>query len=250
MTIQIRTEKEISIMKEGGKILSETLKLVIQNAKPGISTKQLDDIAEKYIISKGAKPGFKGYQGFPATLCVAINNAVVHGIPNKNEYLKEGDLFTIDCGVLYKGLYTDAARSIGIGKIDKEKENLIKVAKEALKAGIGIVKPGVKVNEIGRAIQNIVEKNNYKIIYDLTGHGVGKNLHESPTIFNYYHKKASQILKEGMTLAIEPIFSVSTNYFIEAKDGWTLITKDGSIAIQEEETILVTKNGSEIISKS
>lgn len=249
MKAQIKSDQEIELMRIGGKILAETLEYTLSKSKPGISTYELDKIAEEYIRSKNATPSFKGYQGFPATLCTAINNVIVHGIPRKDEILKEGDLFTIDCGVLYKGFHTDAARTIGIGKIDSQKEQLISVVKKALKEGIKVATPGTMVNQIGKVIQNIAEKNGYHIIYDLTGHGVGKNLHEEPTILNYWDKKYTDILKPGMTIAIEPIISIGTSDMKTLSDNWTLVTSDGSLAIQQEETILITENGNEILTK-
>ncbi len=249
MKSAIKNQEQIKVMREGGKILAETLNLVTSKAKPGISTFELDSIAEQYIISKGAIPSFKGYQGFPATTCMAVNEVIVHGIPRKDIILKEGDIFTVDCGVLYKGLHTDAARSIGIGKIDKQKQLLIDTAKEALNNAISIAKPGLKINELGKIIQETIEKNGFYVIFDLTGHGIGKDLHEEPTILNYWDKKATSKLKEGMTIAIEPIFSAGSHDMITLDDGWTIVTSDSSYSVQQENTILITKSGNEILTE-
>lgn len=249
MAITIKTEEEIEAMRKGGKILAEVLEKIMEMAKPGISTGELDKIAEKFIKDKGGKPGFKGYQGFPATLCTALNEVIVHGIPSNKQILKEGDLFTIDCGVIYEGLYTDAARSIGIGKISKNKQNLINVAKETLNKAIDIVKPGIRVSDISKIIQKTIEEAGYHVIYDLTGHGIGRKLHEDPNIFNYWDGQNGPILKEGMTLAIEPIFSEGTNKMKTLSDNWTIATTDSSMAVQYENTILVTKKGHEILTE-
>lgn len=249
MQIPIKTAEEIGKMRISGKILAEVLEKVCKMAQPGISTHELDEFAEKFIRSHGAIPSFKGYHGFPATLCTSINEVIVHGIPKRSDILKEGDLLTIDCGVNYKGLNTDAARSIGIGKISKEKFRLIKTAKIALERAIDIIKPGIHLNEIGKIIQKTVEENGFFIIYDLTGHGVGKQLHEAPIVTNYFEGKEGPILKESITLAIEPIFSTGTNNMKTLKDGWTIVTADKSCAAQQENTILITKNGAEILTE-
>ncbi|MDX9970651.1 MAG: type I methionyl aminopeptidase [Candidatus Gracilibacteria bacterium] len=246
----IRTPKEIESMRKGGQILAETLDFVCSMAKPGVSTFELDKMAEEFIRSRKAKPAFKGFHGFPATLCTCVNNVIVHGIPRQNEILKEGDLLKIDCGVIYDNLYTDSARAIAIGKISDEKKRLIDTAKLALKRAISIVKAGTKTSKIGKIIEDTVEKEGFKIIYDLTGHGVGKTLHEPPVVFNYYNKKEDATLKAGMTIAIEPIFSVSTHKMQTERDKWTITTVDGSDSVQVEHTILVKENGAEILTPS
>ena len=245
--ISIKTPAEIEIMRFGGKILADVLTETSELAKPGISTKELDDFAEKFIRDRGAEPAFKGYRGFPAALCTAINEVVVHGIPKKDEILKEGDLLTLDCGVLYKGFYTDAARTIPIGQVDNQKQRLIKTADMALEKAISMIREGIHVGALGRAIQDIIERAGFKVIYDLTGHGLGRTLHEEPTILNYYDGKPGPMLKAGMTIAIEPIFSVSSSKIKTLSDHWTIVTTDGSCAIQVENTVLVTQNGCEVL---
>lgn len=247
--MSIKTPKEIEAMRIGGKILGEVLAATCKMAKPGISTYELDQFAEKMILDKGGRPAFKGFEGFPATLCTAINEVIVHGIPRRDEILQEGDLLTVDCGVLYENLITDAARSIVIGdpKNEPQKAQMIAVATQALAAVTKILKDGLPVNEIGRTIEEIVDKAGFKIIRDLTGHGVGHSLHEPPSITNYFEPKEKSILKAGMTIAIEPIFSVSTHRMVTKDDHWTIITADGSCAVQVENTILITKTGAEVL---
>jgi methionyl aminopeptidase len=249
MAISLKTEDEIKAMREGGKLLAFVLEETCKKAVAGISTYELDQFAENLIKKHNATPGFKGYGGFPATLCTAINEVIVHGIPKKDEILKEGDLLTIDCGVIHKGLYTDAARSIGIGNISEEKRKLIKTAYLTLDKAISVAKPGSKLSEIGRTIQKHVESENYHIVKDLTGHGIGKNLHEDPVVLNYWEESEVIYLKPGMTLAIEPIFAIGTGKMKTLKDEWTIVTKDMSCAVQVENTILITQKGNEVLTK-
>lgn len=247
MAIIIKTEAEIELMRISGKILAEVLEECCKRAQIGVSTKDLDRFAEDFIRKSGGIPAFKGYHGFPATLCTAVNDRIVHGIPKEDEILMDGDLLTIDCGVTYGGMVTDAARSIGIGKISDEKQRLIKTANEALAKAIDIAKPGVHVRELSVIIQKTIEEAGFHVVYDLTGHGVGRKLHEDPIIPNYSDGNKGSTLKEGMTIAIEPIFSAGTSKMKTLKDGWTIVTTDGSTAVQAENTILITKNGSEIL---
>lgn len=236
-------------MRISGKILAEVLDECCKLAGTGISTYELDQFAEKLIKANGGIPAFKGYHSFPSTLCTSLNERIVHSIPRKDEFLKTGDLLTIDCGVIYDGMYTDAARSIGIGQISAEKEKLIQTANNALNSAIDLVKPGIHVSDISKTIQKIVEDAGFCVIYDLTGHGVGRKLHEDPIIANYFDGNKGPVLKAGMTIAIEPIFSVSSNYLKTLSDGWTIVTTDGSTAVQAENTILITKTGHEVLTE-
>jgi len=249
MSIPIKNEEEIQKMREGGHILAEVLEKTCKKAQPGISTLELNQFAENLIGEKGAIPGFKGYKGFPATLCTCVNEVIVHGIPKKDEILKEGDLLTIDCGIIYKEMYTDAARTVPIGKISPEKEKLLSVAKETLAIAINTAKPGIHLNEIGKNIEKTVKNAGFHIIHDLTGHGIGKALHEDPVILNYWDGTPGPLLKPGMTFAIEPIFAIGTNHMKTLKDKWTIITDDNSCSIQIENTILITQNGNEVLTK-
>lgn len=249
MKIPIKTDAEIEAMRYGGKILAKTLEATLKKAAPGISTLELDLFAENMIRQMGGIPGFKGYQGFPGTLCTNINEVVVHGIPRKDEILKEGDLLTIDCGVIYKNLYTDAARSIIIGEGLEDKKSMIKTAYQALSSALDLVRPGIRLGEISKTIQTIVENAGFSIVQDLTGHGVGKKLHEEPIILNFFDGNMGPTLKPGMTLAIEPIFAMKSGEIITLKDNWTIVTKDRSCAIQVENTVLITQNGREILTE-
>lgn len=247
MNIPIKTPAEIKSMRTGGKILAEVLDEVLKNARPGISTFELDQLAENLILQKGGKPGFKGYQGFPATLCTAINEVIVHGIPRKDEILKQGDLFTVDCGVIYDGLYTDAARSTAVGTVDDQKQKLLKIAEITLNKATDIIKAGITIDKISHIIEETITSAGFKVIKDLTGHGVGRKLHEPPIIPNFWDGRPGPILKAGMTLAIEPIFSVSTEKMKTLSDKWTLVTIDNSPAVQVENTILVTPENAEVL---
>lgn len=247
MAIPIKTPYEIAAMRISGKILAEVLEEISKLAKSGVSTYELDQFAEKYIREKGATPAFKNYNGYPATLCTAIDEVIVHGIPRTSQILKEGDLFTVDCGVIYQGMYTDAARSMGIGQISEKKSKLLETAKFALDEAIKTAKSGNHLSEISKTIQKIVESAGFYIIKDLTGHGIGKTLHEEPVVLNYWDNQSGPVLKPGMTLAIEPIFSAGTSKMKTLSDGWTIVTIDNSPAVQQEHTILITENGNEIL---
>ncbi|MFH1218426.1 MAG: type I methionyl aminopeptidase [Candidatus Peregrinibacteria bacterium] len=244
--IPIKTPAQIESMRKGGKILAQTIEKTLELAKPGVSTLELDQFAEEFIRKNSALPGFKGYHGYPKTICANINEEIVHSIPKKDKILKDGDLLTIDCGVIFEGMYTDSARTIGIGTISPEKERLLKTAKIALEKAINLIKPNIPLGDISKVIQQTVENAGYHVVKDLTGHGIGEKLHEDPIILNYF-EKPGPILKEGMTLAIEPIFAAGTGEMITQNDKWTLVTADNSTAIQVENTILVTKTGVEIL---
>jgi len=246
--INLYTEKEIEIMAEGGKILAKILKEITKNAKAGVTTKYLDKVVEDLIFRYGAKPSFKGYNGYPTTLCTSINEEIVHAIPSNRE-LKNGDLLTLDLGIRFKGLCTDSAITIGIDRIDKKLQKLMDVTKKSLELAIKQCKPGNRLGDIGCAIQAYVEKNGFNVIRDLVGHGVGKNVHEEPEILNYGNKGEGMVLKPGMVLAIEPMIVIG-NYEVErAKDGFAFLSKDHSISAHFEHTIAITKKGCRVLTK-
>ena len=246
-------------MRDGGHRLAEILQKVIAAAKPGISTWELNKLAEDLILVSGGRPSFKGHQGgsekkpFPAVICVSINNEIVHGIPKAGEILKNGDIVGLDVGMQWpdgknqKGLYTDMAATIGVGKVSEEAERLMRVTKESLVLGIKAVKPGVQLGDIGFVIQEYLEKNKLGVIRSLAGHGVGYAVHEEPLVPNFGKRGTGLELKKGMVLAIEPMASLGDWKLEIDKDGWTFKTKDGSLGAHFEHTIAVTADGAEIL---
>ena len=246
--IEIKTSREIKLIKKSSQIVSKVLSEIIDLIKPGMSTKDLDVFAEKRIREMGAAPSFKGYHGFPASICSSINNEVVHGIPNKNKIIKNGDLVKIDTGAYMDGFHGDSCVSICVGSVNKEVERLSNVAHEALYAGLSKIKAGNTLLDIAGAIEDVVKKNGFSVVEDYTGHGVGRNLHEEPSVFNFRTKDLPNVvLREGMTLAVEPIVNAGTKYCKTLNDRWTVITKDGKFSSQWEHTIVVLKEGSEIL---
>ncbi len=249
-TIIIKTQEEIDAMRHAGRILTETLNLLEKSVKPGVSTLDLDKIAEDFITShEGCTPGFKGYKGFTGSLCASINEEAVHGIPSANRVLKEGDIIGMDCGVYYKGLHTDACRTAIVGEVDHEIKQFVKTTKESLQKGVKKVKPGGRIGDISAAVQEVLERFDYGIVTECTGHGVGHDLHEAPEIMNAGVKGTGPEMKPGMVLAIEPISAMEDGEILTAPDGWTLYTKDGSWSAHFEATVLVTEDGYEILAK-
>ncbi len=252
--ILIKTKKEIDYIRESCKIVAETLQLIKSKIKIGVTTKELDQIAEDYIRSNNAFPAFKGYsQGngvkFPASLCTSVNNEVVHGIPGNYE-LKDGDLISIDVGVLKNNYYGDAAITVGVGNISELKQKLIEVTERSLYIGIEKAIGSNRLHDISSAIQKYVESNGFSVVRDLCGHGVGKYLHEDPSIPNYGRKGTGPTLKRGMTLAIEPMVNAGDWKVTVASDGWTVRTADGSDSAHFEHTILITDKEPEILTIS
>ena len=246
--IEIKTAREIKLIKKSSQIVSKVLSEIIDLIQPGMSTKDLDVFAEKRIREMGAAPSFKGYHGFPASICSSINNEVVHGIPNKNKIIKNGDLVKIDTGAYMDGFHGDSCVSICVGSVNKEVERLSNVAHEALYAGLSKIKAGNTLLDIAGAIEDVVKKNGFSVVEDYTGHGVGRNLHEEPSVFNFRTKDLPNVvLREGMTLAVEPIVNAGTKYCKTLNDRWTVITKDGKFSSQWEHTIVVLKDGMEIL---
>ncbi len=247
--VKIRTEREISLIAESNKIVAETLDMLSDNIKPGVKTGDLDKLAEEFIISKGARPAFKGYMGFPSTLCISIDDEVVHGIPN-GKILKEGQIVSIDCGAEKNDYYGDSARTFAVGKIDSDKQDLMNVTRESLMRGIDAAKEGNYVSDIGHAVQTYVESHGYSVVRDLVGHGIGTELHEEPQVPNYGKPKQGHRLQVGMCIAIEPMINAGTKDIYTENDGWTVRTKDGQASAHFEHTITITKNGARILSAS
>jgi len=247
-SIIIKTSEEIEAMRHAGRILTETLDLLAREVKVGISTAELDEIAENFIRShEGCTPGFKGYHGFTGSICASINEEAVHGIPAKDRVLKEGDVVGLDAGVYYKGLHTDACRTFVIGEVPHEVRQFVKVTKEALAKGVKQVRPGGHIGDISAAIQETLERFDYEPVIECTGHGVGHDLHEAPEIMNVGNRGTGPVMKAGMVLAIEPISAMGIGKIKTAKDGWTLYTADGSLSAHFEQTVLVTEEGYEIL---
>ena len=245
--ISIKNEQEIEYMRVAGKIAYDLLMNLKDVIKPGITTKEVDKYAYDFITSRDAVPAFLDYEGYPASTCISINDMVVHGIPDDTK-IKEGDIVSVDTGAIYKGYYSDTAYTYIVGKTDMKTEKLVRDTQKALYEGISKVKAGAKLNEVCKAIGEVAKRNGYGIFEVLTGHGVGKTLHEDPYIPNYNnHESEGIILKEGMTLAIEPMFSLGTKEVWLLPDEWGIVTRDGSNAAHFEHTVLVTKDGYEIL---
>jgi methionyl aminopeptidase len=254
MAINIKTKEDIAIMREGGKRHAYILKKVAEEVRPGITARYLDEVAQKLIHEGGDKPAFLDYKPYgasrpyPASLCVSVNDEIVHGIPNEEEkILKEGDIVSLDLGLIHKNLITDMAITVPVGKIDDEKAKLLKVTKEALLAGIKVAKGGNRVGDIGSAIQKYAVANGYGLVTELSGHGVGYHVHEDPYVPNYGEAGKGVILKPGMVIAIEPMFNLGTKDIVLDKDGYTYRTKDGKVSAHFEHTILITKGDAEIL---
>jgi methionyl aminopeptidase len=246
--ISKKSEKEIQIMAEAGKILASTMKKAREMVKPGTTTLQIDRAVEALILSYGAKPAFKNYDGFPYSLCASVNEIVVHGFPS-DYVLKEGDVVGLDSGVIYNGYYSDMAVTVPVGEISFETKRLIDVAKKSLRLGIRKVKPGSTTGDIGNTIQRFVEDQGFGVIRDLCGHGIGKNLHEDPKIPNFGKRGTGEKLTEGMVICIEPMISAGSYELKKAKDGYGYATKDNSMTAHFEHTIAITKNGAKILTE-
>lgn len=246
----IKTQKEIELISESCKIVSEVLKYIKDYVKEGITTGELDKLIEDYIVSKNAYPAFKGYKvdrkSFPSSSCISVNEEVVHGLPGKR-ILKKGDIVSIDVGVKKNGYYGDGAYTFAVGEISPKISKLLKITQESLLKGIAMAIDGNEVNDISVAIQNYVEGSGYGIVRELVGHGIGKNLHEEPSVPNFYSSGSTQKLYEGMVLAIEPMVNYGTHKVYQRKDGWTIATKDELPSAHFEHTVLVSKGKAEIL---
>jgi methionyl aminopeptidase len=246
--ISIKTREEIEIMRKGGAILKKVLDEMEKTVRSGISDFELDKIAEELIRShNGASPAFKGYKGFPATICSSINEEVVHGIPKRHRILQEGDIVGVDCGVLYQGFYTDACRTFIIGDAAPEVRNFVQTTKKALDMAVKEVRPGGHIGDISAVIQKVIESGGYSPVIECTGHGVGRNLHEPPEIFNAGKKGTGPKMEAGMVLAIEPISVMGSGEIITADDNWTIISADMTLSAHFEHTVVVTDRGHEVI---
>ncbi len=246
--VSIKSEREIELMREAGRILAQVHEELGKMLKSGISTMDIDRTGEKMIRSFGCIPSFKNYNGYPASICVSVNDEVVHGIPSKHRILREGDIVSLDAGVIYNGYHSDAARTHAIGRISPEAEKLIQVTRECFFEGIKYAKAGNHLNDISSAIQAYAEHFGYGVVRDLVGHGVGKALHEDPEGPNFAQKRKGIRLCPGMTLAIEPMINMGRADVVWLNDDWTVVTDDGSLSAHYENTILITEGEPEILS--
>ena len=243
----LKSIEEIRKIRESALIVSKTLGMLANEIRPGITSLYLDNLAETFILDNLCKPGFKGYNGFPNTLCISINEQVVHGIPNDIP-LKDGDIVSIDCGVIKDGFYGDHAYTFKVGNVEKDLENLLEITKKSLYVGIESLIVGNKVGDIGNSIQNFISKHGYGIVKELVGHGLGKNLHEDPEIPNYGKKDSGLFLKEGMVVAIEPMINLGTEKVNQLDDGWTIVTLDGKPSAHFEHNIAIIDGKPEVLS--
>ncbi len=247
MAIHIRNKVEIKKLRAAGAIVAQTHKLLEEHIQSGISTQALDEIAEKFIRSQGAIPSFKGYGGFPGTICASINDEVVHGIPSVTRILQDGDIISLDIGACLDGYHGDAARTHAVGKVDAEAKRLIQVTKESFFEGIRYARPGCHLHEISEAIQKHVEKNGFSVVRDLVGHGIGTELHEEPQIPNYKPMGRGPRLEVGMVFAIEPMVNIGAYEVRVLDDEWTVVTNDGSRSSHYEHTLVITDTGYELL---
>ena len=248
--IQLKSPREIEVMAEGGRILGETVALLRKSARAGMSTYELDQIAETFIRSHdGATPAFKGLYGFPGSVCASINNEIVHGIPSKHRVLKAGDLLSIDVGVRYKGFYTDSATTVAIGEVDDTSRRLLDVTERALDAGIAAATMGNHIGDIGAAVQGVVEAAGFSVVRDLVGHGIGTEFHEEPQVPNYGKPKRLMKLSPGLTIAIEPMVNVGSPKTRTMPDRWTIVTVDGSRSAHFEHTVAITDTGPRVLTR-
>lgn len=240
--VSLKTEKEIELMKQAGHINYLCHQLLASKIRPGITTKELDKIAYDFIIENGGRPSFLNYEGFPASICVSINDEVVHGIPD-DRVLENGDIISIDIGVIYKGYHSDSANTYGVGTISDKKAYLIEHTKKSLYEGLKAVKDGARIGDIGNAIETYAHQHRLGVVRELVGHGVGKHLHEKPDVPNYGHPNTGMVLKAGMTLAIEPMLNLGSRNIYLLDNDWTIVTADGKPSAHFEHTVLVTEDG-------
>ena len=245
--IYLKTAEEIELLRENNLLVSATLAEVGKHVRPGVSTLELDKLAEEFIRSHGAEPGFLGYGGFPNTLCMSVNEEVVHGIPSAKRILKEGDVLSVDCGTLMKGFYGDSAYTFAVGEIAPEVADLLRVTKEALYKGVAQAKAGNRVGDVASAVQEHAERNGYSVVRELVGHGLGRKMHEEPEVPNYGARGRGPLLKEGMVICIEPMINMGARYVVFERDGWTVRTRDRKPSAHFEFAVAVGKEGPDVL---
>lgn len=248
--VEIKSPDEIALMREAGRIVCEILDELEKAVAPGVTTWDLDALAEKLIYAKGAKPAFKGYLGFPSCLCASINEEVVHGIPSKKRKLAAGDLMKLDFGVVYRGFFGDSARTVPVGKVGQEALALVNVTRQSLQKGIAAAVPGNRIGDISHAIQSYVEAHGYSVVRSFTGHGIGRKLHEKPEVPNFGASGEGMKLRPGMTIAIEPMVNLGTWEVGLLEDDWTAVTLDHKLSAHFEHTVLITDHGPEVLTRT
>ena len=247
MAVSIKTAREIELMRQSARLLEDVFASLEAAVRPGISTKEIDRLGEKLIREHGCEPNFLHYNGYPASICVSVNDEVVHGIPHNAHILQEGDIVSLDAGLIYKGYHSDMARTFGVGEISEEAKKLIQVTRQSFFEGIKMAKPGNHLYDISNAIDSYVTPHGYGIVRDLVGHGIGTKLHEDPQVPNFAQKKRGLLLRAGMTLAIEPMINMGRADVEWLDDDWTVVTEDGSLSAHYENTILITDGEPEIL---
>ena len=247
--ITVKSPAEIEIMLQANKIVAGVLSLLQQEIKPGVSTLQMDKIAEAYCRDHNAEPAFKGYHGFPSSLCISINEQVVHGIPSNKVKIHEGDIVSVDFGTRYQGFYGDSAVTVPVGRISNEDQKLLQVTRQSLEHGLQQVQIGKRISDISRAVQTFVEDNGFSVVRQFVGHGIGSNLHEGPEVPNYVQRKSSPRIQEGMVIAIEPMVNAGTHKVKVLKDGWTVVTADKKRSAHFEHSVAATVEGPLVLSR-
>ena len=248
-SITVKSAAEIEIMQQANRIVAGVLSLLQKEMRPGLSTWQMDRWAEEYCRDHGAEPAFKGYRGFPGSLCVSINEQVVHGIPSKKVKVREGDIVSVDFGTRYEGFYGDSALTIPVGKVSEKIDQLLRVTRESLERAIAQVRVGNRISDVSRAVQEHAEKHGFSIVRQFVGHGIGTSLHEGPEVPNYVQKQASPRILEGMVIAIEPMVNMGTHKVKVLKDGWTVITADRKPSAHFEHSVAATVDGPLVLSR-
>ncbi len=247
MAINVKSAPEIATMRQAGRIVALTLLELQEKIRPGVSTGQLDEMAERLAVSMGSRPAFKGYRGFPASLCASVNDEVVHGIPSPNRVLEDGDVVSLDFGVVYRGFVGDAAITVGVGSIDPTAEHLLEDTRAALHEGVRHARAGGHLSDVSHAIERFAEERGYSVVRQYVGHGIGRRMHEDPQIPNFGPPHQGPVLKPGMALAIEPMLNVGESETIVLPDNWTVVTRDGALSAHFEHTVIVTDGEPEIM---
>jgi methionyl aminopeptidase len=249
VAVVLKSKQEIEKMRRAGKIVREVLELVRSKVKPGVTTFDLEAAAEGRLKELGVKAAFKGYHGYPCVLCTSVNNEVVHGIPSRKRVLKQGDIVSVDFGVVVDGYYGDSAITVPVGEINDDAARLLRVTEESLQAAIAVVKPGATLGDVGAAVQGVVEREGFSVVRDFVGHGIGSQMHEDPQVPNYGQKGQGMKLKPGMVIAIEPMVNAGKPDVMVLDDGWTAVAKDGSMSAHFEHTVAVTAEGARILTE-